>query len=75
MPTFEDALNGMNRRQIEELVEKAQRRLASCVLCGGDGAYSCRVTSRLGRPNSVTFSLQLCPACVERNRQPVGRSD
>jgi hypothetical protein len=76
MPSREinDALDGMTAKQLESLIEQAQRRLAACAICSNDGAFPCRVTTKAGSAHTIVFSLLLCPACIEKHRLPEGRS-
>jgi hypothetical protein len=75
MDRLTDALDSMTRRQIEALVAAAQRRLASCVLCGADGAAPVLASVPTPAGNSQRVSFMLCPACIERHRLPEGRAD
>jgi hypothetical protein len=73
MADLDDALDGLSRRELEALVAKATTRLASCTLCGADGAFACRVFARVsGRQQD--FALMLCAACIERQRLPESRA-
>ena len=52
-PEVSDALDAMPARDVERLIEKAQRRLASCFACGTDGAFPATITSKKGGRNST----------------------
>jgi hypothetical protein len=64
-----EALDGLSARELEQLREQIDRRLAVCIIDGADGALPVRAISK-----SVAFTLMLCPACIERYRTPEGRS-
>ena len=49
-PEVSDALDAMPARDVERLIDKAQRRLARCFACGTDGAFPATITSKL-RPD------------------------
>ena len=70
---MDDALNGMTKRQLEDLRVRIDRRLQACAIDGNDGAIPVRATSRIGK-GTVAFALLLCPACIERHRLPEGRA-
>ena len=53
-----DALDAMPARDVERLIERAQRRLARCFACGTDGAFPSTITSKLGRAGSSRSRLQ-----------------
>jgi len=74
MQGLEDAIDAMSAREVERLLELAQRRLQRCAICNSDGATHFRVTGKTGQ-NSLTFALLLCPACVDKHRQPESRAD
>ncbi|MGV0985082.1 MAG: hypothetical protein ACOYB2_11035 [Limnohabitans sp.] len=69
-----DALDGMSAKQLERMRELIDRRLASCVIDGTDGAVPVRCTAKMNA-NSLTFTLLLCPACIEKHRLPESRSE
>jgi hypothetical protein len=48
-PEVSDALDAMPARDVERLIDKAQRRLAWCFACGTDGAFPATISSHLGR--------------------------
>lgn len=72
MTRVDDALDGLTRRELEELRGKIEKRLLTCVIDGNDGAVPVRCTTK--SPAAV-FTLLLCPACIERNRLPESRAD
>jgi hypothetical protein len=74
MQGLEDALDSMSAREVERLLELAQRRLQRCAICNADGAVHFRVAGKTAQ-NSLTFALLICPSCVEKHRQPEGRAD
>ena len=43
-PEVSDALDAMPARDVERLIDKAQRRLARCFACGTDGAFPATIT-------------------------------
>jgi hypothetical protein len=63
----------MPARDVERLIEKAQRRLARCFACGTDGAFPATITSRLGRAGSSRASIPVCAGCWERATLPAAR--
>ena len=71
---MDDALNGLTKRQLEDLRTKVEKRLLACSIDGNDGAIPVRATAKL-RGSSVRFALLLCPACIERLRLPESRSE
>lgn len=75
MTTIDDALDGLPARDLERLKARIERRLQACVICGQDGAVSCRVTTKGLSTSSATFALLLCPKCIETHRLPEGRAD
>ena len=74
MAAVDDALDGMTARQLEELRTRIDRRLRACAIDAEDGAVPVRASAKL-RGSSVTFTLLLCPACIERHRLPERRSE
>lgn len=69
----DEALDGLSRRELEELQGRVARRLQACTVCGGDGAVPCRVQAKI--PSEARFTLLLCRPCIERHRLPEGRSE
>lgn len=69
---MDDALDGMDRRRLEEIKAKIEKRLQSCTLCGNDGAIPVR--ARTSNP-SIDFSLMICRPCIEKERLPEKRSE
>ena len=67
------ALDGLSAREVEQLRRRIDRRLQQCVIDGNDGAVPVRCTAK--SHSGATFTLLLCPACIERNRLPEGRSE
>jgi len=69
----DDALGGLTRRQVEDLVEKAQRRLQACVICGSDGAVFCQIKAEGAsvQGNALRFGLDICTACIAKHRRPL----
>lgn len=74
MPDLGDALDGMTRRQLEDLVSQATRRLASCLLCGETGAVGVACSLKKG-DRGTRFTLLMCPACIEKHRLPESRAE
>jgi len=73
-PEVKDALDAMPARDVERLIDKAQRRLARCFACGTDGAYSATITSRKGGRNSTRASIRICAGCWDRTTLPEARA-
>lgn len=71
---MDDALNGMTKRQLEDLRGRIDKRLQACAIDGNDGAVPVRATARRGK-GSVAFTLLMCPSCIERHRLPEGRAE
>ena len=72
MTTIDDALKGMTRKQLEELRERVELELQSCVLCGSEGAASYHV--RGGRAAKGAMAAMLfCKPCFEKYRLPETR--
>ena len=66
-PEVSDALDAMPARDVERLIDKAQRRLARCLACGTDGAFHAVISSRLnGRTGSTRASIRICAGCWDR---------
>jgi hypothetical protein len=65
-PEVSDALDAMPARDVERLIEKAQRRLARCFACGTDGAFPATITSKKGERNSSRASIRICAGCRDR---------
>jgi hypothetical protein len=72
-PEVSDALDAMPARDVERLIEKAQRRLARCFSCGTDGAFPAAITSHLGRTGSTRASIRICAGCWDRATLPESR--
>jgi hypothetical protein len=72
-PEVSDALDAMPARDVERLIEKAQRRLARCFSCGTDGAFAATITSHLGRTGSTRASIRICAGCWDRATLPESR--
>jgi len=68
---IEQALDGLDAREVRELYRLAEKRLQTCVLCGSDGANAIRIFWKAGRDGKQA-ALLLCPACIERHRLPAG---
>jgi hypothetical protein len=68
-----DALDAMPARDVERLIDKAQRRLARCFACGTDGAFPATISSRKGRGSSSRASIRICVGCWDRATLPVSR--
>jgi hypothetical protein len=67
-PEVSDALDAMPARDVERLIEKAQRRLARCFACGTDGASPRRSPRRRAETNCCrTLDRRSCSRCP---RQP-----
>jgi len=62
-PEVSDALDAMPARDVERLIDKAQRRLARCFACGTDGAFPATITSHLGRCGRRRASIRICAGC------------
>ena len=73
-PEVSDALDAMPARDVERLIEKAQRRLARCFACGTDGAFPATVTSKKGGRNSSRASIRICAGCWDRATLPEARA-
>ena len=69
-----DALDAMPARDVERLIEKAQRRLARCFACGTDGAFPATITSKKGRGSSSRASIRICAGCWDRVTLPEARA-
>jgi hypothetical protein len=69
-----DALDAMPARDVERLIEKAQRRLARCFACGTDGAFPATITSKKGGHNSTRASIRICAGCWARATLPEARA-
>jgi hypothetical protein len=69
-PEVTDALDAMPARDVERLIEKAQRRLDRCYACGTDGAFPATVTSKKGGRNSTRASIRICAGCWGRATLP-----
>jgi hypothetical protein len=73
-PEVNDALDAMPARDVERLIEKAQRRLAQCFACGTDGAFPATITSHLARKGSTRASIRVCTGCWDRATLPEARA-
>ena len=73
-PEVSDALDAMPARDVERLIEKAQRRLARCFACGTDGAFRAVITSKKGGRNSTRASIRICASCWDRATLPESRA-
>ena len=73
-PEVNDALDAMPARDVERLIEKAQRRLARCFACGTDGALPATISSHLGRSGSRRASIRICAGCWDRATLPEARA-
>jgi hypothetical protein len=73
-PEVSDALESMPARDVERLIEKAQRRLARCFACGTDGAFPATITSKKGGRNSTRASIRICAGCWDRTTLPESRA-
>ncbi len=73
-PEVSDALDAMPARDVERLIEKAQRRLARCFACGTDGAFPATITSKRGGRNSTRASIRICVGCWDRATLPEARA-
>ena len=73
-PEVSDALDAMPARDVERLIEQAQRRLARCFACGTDGAFPATVTSKKGGRNSTRASIRICAGCWDRATLPEARA-
>ena len=69
-----DALDAMPARDVERLIEQAQRRLARCFACGTDGAFPATITSKKGGRNSTRASIRICASCWDRATLPESRA-
>ena len=69
MAALDEALEGMSRRQLEELQGRIARQLEGCALDGREGAEHYLITGRHARA-----SIRLCRPCFERLRLPPGRA-
>jgi hypothetical protein len=73
-PAVIDALDAMPARDVERLIEHAQRRLARCFACGTDGAYPATISSKRGGRNSSRASIRICAVCWDRATLPEARA-
>jgi hypothetical protein len=74
-PEVTDALDAMPARDVERLIDRAQRRLARCFACGTDGAFHAVISSRLnGRTGSTRASIHICAGCWDRATLPESRA-
>ncbi len=65
-PEVSDALDAMPARDVERLIEKAQRRLARCFACGTDGAFPATISSRLRSGRQHPGLDPICAGCWDR---------
>ena len=72
-PEVSDALDAMPARDVERLIDKAQRRLARCFACGTDGAFPATITSKRGGQSSARASIRICAGCWDRATLPEAR--
>ena len=71
-----DALDGLSARELEDLRGAIGKRLATCIVCGADGASPVRFSTPKSSPASkARVSLLICPACFEKHRLPEARSE
>jgi hypothetical protein len=73
-PEVADALDAMPARDVERLIDKAQRRLARCFACGSDGAFPATITSKKGGQSSTRASIRICAGCWDRATLPEARA-
>jgi len=66
----EDPLSGLSRRKLEELRERIDRELQSCVIDGREGAVPMLVSNK-----GTRATLLICIPCFERLRLPQSRSE
>jgi hypothetical protein len=68
------ALDGMTRKQLQELADKAAKRLRSCALCGGEHPepYTIRKANHL--PGQRRGAILLCAACFAKVREPESKA-
>lgn len=69
-PKVEAALEGMSRRDLEDLAARITRQLQSCTLCGREGAETYSIARR-----NTKGSIVLCRPCFEQHRLPEGRAE
>lgn len=67
----ESALDAMSRSELEKLVEIANKRLNTCIVCGNDSPESCLFMSYSVNRNPIRFGLDICPTCIAKHRKPV----
>ena len=73
-PEVTDALDAMPARDVERLIETAQRRLARCFACGTDGAFPATITSKRGGRGSSRTPIRICAGCSDRATLPEARA-
>jgi hypothetical protein len=73
-PEVSDALDAMPARDVERLIDKAQRRLARCFACGTDGAFPATITSTKGGHSSSRASIRICAGCWDQATLPDARA-
>jgi len=66
---FIDAVDGMTARDVEKLIEVAQKRLRCCIICGQDGALRVSAITKI-KGSSIKMVLLVCPSCIEKHRLP-----
>lgn len=71
MTSIDDPIKDLTKRQLEDLAERIQRELQTCIACGNIGAEPHLVRPpRKGTP----ASLLICPPCFEKHRLPPSRA-
>lgn len=68
----DDPLAGLTRRQLEDIRDRVEKQLRSCVIDDREGARPYRITG--GHGNAQVASIMLCKPCFERFRLPEGRA-
>ncbi len=66
---METDLSGFTRRQLEDLRDKIDKELVSCVIDGREGAETYSISRR-----GTRAAIQLCLPCFERLRLPESRA-
>lgn len=69
---IDEALGGLTRRQIEDLIEKAQHQLQACIVCGDAPSVFCQIKAEKAsvQGNALRFGIDLCTACISKYRRP-----
>ena len=73
-PEETDALDAMPARDVDRLIDKAERRVARCFACGTDGAFPATITSKRGGRSSSRASIRICAGCWDRATLPEVRA-